>query len=293
MSIAKHNPYHPVAAPGEPLAYLYDGTFEGMLTCVYLSVKARELPCDLQTPANLQLRLGQKERTVETDLNAALQVKRSILRSHGSEVFTHLQEAAASDSEDAGMTVFLFTKRLLGQCRACSSCLQKATCNNACQLGHNRKILDELADPLVRRVESLRRHALNEKERMIQFIRFQHLEDDVWFARCNPNANVVPLLMNWFRARFNTQRFVIYDETHKISGIYDGQRCHLVTGDITPPAAQSQDHQVSQAWKRYFDSLCIPERINPELQRQLMPKRLWKNITEMQTELPQQTQATA
>lgn len=285
MSIRPYNPYQAIAREHEPLAYLFDGTFEGMLTCVYLAAKAKESPCDIISAENVQLRFGQKERTVGTDMDAALMVKRSIMRNYGSEVFAHLQLAAASDAPDAALTVFSFARKLLGSCRACAHCDNKAFCTKACQTASGSSILDDLADPLTGRLEALRRSVINEEEHMRQFVRFQHLDNDIWFARCNPNARVIPFVMPWFAARFNTQRFVIYDEVHRMSGIYDGHHCHMVQGEATPPSATADDALMQQAWKRYFDSLCVTERYNPELQRQLMPKRFWKNLTEMQPDL--------
>lgn len=35
-------------------------------------------------------------------------------------------------------------------------------------------------------------------------------------------------------------------------------------------------------WKTYFKSVCIKERLNPRKQKQDMPVRYWKYITEKQ-----------
>jgi probable DNA metabolism protein len=45
----------------------------------------------------------------------------------------------------------------------------------------------------------------------------------------------------------------------------------------------AEDEQLFQKlWKAYFKSLTIKERINPKLQRQHLPKRYWKYLTEKQ-----------
>lgn len=264
------------------LAYVFDGSFEGILTAVYLACKLREAPADLVLPQNLQLRLGQEERVIETNMDYAMLVRRSIMRNFGKEVFEAIQCAAASDEPKAPHAVYQFTRKLLGQCKACAGCSKKGFCTHACQVASNRSVLDQIGDPLTYEIHRLRCSVLNEREYMVQFIRFEHMEGDVWFARCNPKAKVIPLLMSWFIARFNTQRFVIFDETHKISGVFDGRNWHLVQGDVTPPARVSNEVSMQNAWRRYFDSLCVDERYNPELQRQNMPKRFWKNLTEMQ-----------
>ena len=39
------------------------------------------------------------------------------------------------------------------------------------------------------------------------------------------------------------------------------------------------------AWKTFYDTLSIDSRYNPELRRNFMPKRFWKNLTEIK-EMP-------
>lgn len=41
---------------------------------------------------------------------------------------------------------------------------------------------------------------------------------------------------------------------------------------------------MADAWCRFYRALSVNCRYNPELRRQLMPKRLWKNITEVKGE---------
>ena len=80
---------------------------------------------------------------------------------------------------------------------------------------------------------------------MRQFVRFSHLENGVWFARVNPNANVVPLIMGYFAARLNDQPFIIYDEAHHLAGVYDGRSWQLVAGDaVSVPPATDHDRQM-------------------------------------------------
>ena len=43
---------------------------------------------------------------------------------------------------------------------------------------------------------------------------------------------------------------------------------------------------MKDAWKRFYRTIAVESRYNPELRRQFMPKRLWKNITELQEDLP-------
>ena len=88
--------------------------------------------------------------------------------------------------------------------------------------------------------------------------------------------------MPHFVARFNVQPFLIYDEVHHIAGVYDGHDWHLIRGTADNAGeGASDDAYVEALWQRFYDSLSIDARYHPELRRQFMPVRLWKNLPEM------------
>ena len=154
------------------------------------------------------------------------------------------------------------------------------------------KSTSDITHPMIEPVYKQAKAVTNEQEHMLQFIRFKHLEGGLWFARCNPKASVVPLVMDHFSARLNTQAFIIYDEAHHLAGVYGGNDWYLVkTDDPTTalhdlPNESSEEFMISQAWKRFYRTVAVESRYNPELRRHFMPKRLWKNITELQEDLP-------
>ena len=150
----------------------------------------------------------------------------------------------------------------------------------------------DITNPSIEPVYKLARYTSNERHRMLQFIRFESLEGGLWFARCNPKASVVPLVMDHFAARLNIQPFIIYDEMHHMAGVYDGNDWQLVKtdkeGHLQLPDRSPDEATFRHAWKTFYDTVAVESRYNPELRRSFMPKRLWKNLTEMQDELPHQ-----
>ena len=93
--------------------------------------------------------------------------------------------------------------------------------------------------------------------------------------------------MSWFAARFNDQPFAIYDEVHHLAGVYEGRDWYLVSTDsFQPPAYASEEDLMQEAWRSFYRTLSVEARYNPELRRQHMPVRYWKNLTEMQETLP-------
>ena len=142
--------------------------------------------------------------------------------------------------------------------------------------------MDALGDPVVGRVAALCKRAENEAELLRQFARFTHLSNGVWFARCNPNASVVPLVMGHFAARFNVQPFIIYDEVHCLAGVYDGEGWYLVNDVLGQmPEAAEGDGYAEALWQRFYDAVSIEARYHPELRSGFMPVRLWKHLPEM------------
>lgn len=280
--------YHPtslVYGKNQEVALSFDGTLEGFATCIFTAYASHCNVQDIVSGEHIQPRLEQPVIAVQTDLNTALRVQRGIKRTCGDIVWSTLCMAFAADCLDKNMPIYRFIRYAMRQNRtsSCSRCRRKATCTTPCQSPHAHGVLDEWANPLVEPVLKLQRRVSNEAEKMRQFIRFQHVDGDLWFAQCNPNASVVPFIMDWFGQRFNTQRFAIYDETHHLAGISEQGHWQLVSVDrIAPPPHMEDEAIMRDAWQRFYDSLSIDARYNPELRRGFMPMRLWGNITEMQ-----------
>ena len=252
--------------PLQSVAYLHDGTLEGLLSCVFLAFERHEHPDDIVAVDAYEPRLGQSSLVVETDFEHATRVRNGIERVVGKSAFVAIMRASTCDDYETGAIILAFIR----YCMARPSHLK------------SEPVLNELANPVVGDLQRLVKHAVGEAENMRQFVRFSHLENGVWFARVNPNASVVPLVMGYFAARLNDQPFVIYDEAHSLAGIYDGRRWWLESGEAANiPASTEDDDFMCEAWQRFYDTLSIDARYNPELRCHFMPMRLWRNLPEM------------
>lgn len=283
-------------AAASAIAYTYDGTFEGLLSCVFAAYANREDPADIMPAANFQPRLGQTVRSIDTDLARAERVRTGVCRACGPAGFAAVRTASLSDDPVMGMAVYRFIRHGMTQNRphSCAGCKRQRSCagtgeNNLglCPNSAQPSTLNDLSHPAVAGVRALVREATCEAERMRQFIRFEHMDNGVWFARCNPKASVVPLIMPHFAARLNTQPFIIYDDVHHMAGVSENGRWQLVrTDEVTLPGYAPDEAPMRRAWKRFYDAVSVESRYHPELRRQFMPMRLWRNITEMQETLP-------
>ena len=248
------------------VAYLFDGTLEGFLCCVFESYVRKETPEDIVTEAAYQPRFEQSAFFVATDLERAIRVRRGIEREASIAAFGAVTRAFANDSPHTTTIVFRFIRYIM---------------DPHSKRNKRRNVLNDLSNPIVGDLVQLEKRVINEEEKMRQFVRFSQLQNGVWFARCNPNANVVPLVMRHFVDRFNVQPFIIYDENHHIAGVYDGHDWSLVAGQAANiPPRTADDAYVEALWQRFYDALSIDARYNPELRRHFMPVRLWQNLPE-------------
>lgn len=160
----------------------------------------------------------------------------------------------------------------------------------------NRHIMQDVSNlhvlELVQTVKSIDR----EKHRMEAFVRFEHTTDDIYFARVEPDFNVLPLIGEHFRQRYQDQHWAIYDITRGY-GIYYDKSNSTVTRPATlqtitdlddavlrrPASIHSADERrYQQFWQGYFTNVNITERKNPRLHRQYLPQRYWKYLSEKQ-----------
>lgn len=283
------------------LAYCYDGTLEGLLSAIFAAYANHEDPNDVVPEGMLQPRLGQRISSIETNLSHAQRVQKGVCRQCGRRTFDAVKRASLSELPDAGTAIYRFVRYAMDEQkrRDCAHCRKRFSCSGADGSGpcpkQRGRALSDITHPMVEPMHRILRSISQECEHIRQFARFEHLRDegtDVWYARCNPKSSVIPLVMNHFVERFNIQSFIIYDENHHIAGVYEGRTWYLVrtdssdTPELNLPDKAAEEVLVQQAWKRFYRTVAVEARYNPELRRHFMPKRFWKNLTEMQEDLP-------
>jgi probable DNA metabolism protein len=113
-----------------------------------------------------------------------------------------------------------------------------------------------------------------EKHRMEAFIRFQLTKDNLYYAICQPDFNVLPLIEKHFRTRYADQRWLIYDALRKYGIYYDLEKVERV--EINFNEDTSNGHDISNIyddneelyqtlWQQYFKSVNIVARKNTRL----------------------------
>ncbi len=240
--------------------YLYDSTFEGLLTCVYHHYYTEKAD-RICAKERYQPSLLNGHMVVETDELKATTVYEAIEKKISAYDLRRVYRAFLSNDQEKEMKILRYL--IMG--------FKKG---QAISLLHG--------DPVVYDIQILEKKVSREKERMLQFVRFSVMKNKVLYARIEPDHDVVELTAYHFCDRYKNDPFIIHDvKRSKALVAFQGQWyiSHFENNDI--PDVSSDEEEYRRLWKNYFDNIAIKERINPECQRNFMPMKYRKHLTEM------------
>lgn len=120
-----------------------------------------------------------------------------------------------------------------------------------------------------------------EIHRMKGLLRFSPAADGLYLARCAPEGFILPALAEHFSLRFGSAPWAVIDEKRNVILI----RRSGETAKLEPLSPEFPSQAVSSDaweifWRTYFHSVTIENRKNPALQRQFLPERYRKYMTE-------------
>lgn len=254
------------------VSYNYDGSFDGLLTAVFDSYSRRERIDVLVRGVMLQTNLFADDAySVMTDENKAARVWKALAKKLSKGALGAIATAYLCTDDAGDMVVYRFV------CRVIDS---------------EQSIENDFSDADVVQLLKNCRRVRGEAHRLLQFVRFQKAADGTYFAMVEPLYDVLPMAIGHFRDRFSDSRFVIYDRARDYGYYYDGavaqrmtmksDRSHMITGQLPEDMMDGEEKLFQQLWRTYFKSVAIQERLNPRKQRNDMPVRYWKYLTEKQ-----------
>jgi len=125
----------------------------------------------------------------------------------------------------------------------------------------------------------------HEIHRLTGMLRFSPESGGVYTAHCAPDNFILPALAEHFTLRFGETPWAIIDERRGLClRKTSGSEAVLVphTPGFTGTAAEKgKTDSWEDLWRLYHKSIYIESRKNPRLQRQLMPERYQKYLTEL------------
>lgn len=240
------------------LSYRYDGTFEGLLCCVFESYEKKEVPSEiLSTRASQGVLFPVKE--IITDNKRYQRVLISIRSKMGVRVLDFIRHAFLTCLSHKELYILRFIRmgyhygpQVMGM------------------------LTDEVVDTLFKAVKHLDR----ESHLFKGFVRFSVFED-VLVSEIEPKNYVLPLLTRHFSQRFPEERFLIFDRTHDMALIYQPYKSAIVPMEaLKMPEPDEEEEAFRVLWQLFYDTIEVEGRYNPKCRMSHMPKRYWRFMTE-------------
>ncbi|NRT91237.1 TIGR03915 family putative DNA repair protein [Clostridium beijerinckii] len=242
--------------------YLYDDTFEGLLTSIYDAFYSNDSPPTSiygKSQTNTPLLLGDIVE-ISTDINKFKKVKNAIINKINFLSLKKIYFAFLSNYEDKGIIIFNYLKV-------------------AFKLGPD--VHDFLNIDVIRLVDNITKKVLNECHRFEGFIRFNEIEKKLLYSSIEPDNDILELIGDHFKNRFPREYFIIHDISRQKALIYNTNFYEIIDMDIeTYEKLKFHNDEYTDLWKTYFKATTIQERKNLKLQCRMMPKRYWKHILE-------------
>lgn len=246
---------------GSNVIYYYDGSFEGLLCCVFESYEKREIPSDIlvaDTPQTTFLPV----KEIYTDLEKADRVLISIPKKISEEALDFIKHAFLTCLPQKEKEILLFLR-----------------------LGYRvgPQVTNMLADDVVDTLTKAVKHLNNETHLLTGFIRFSDFQGAL-VAEIEPKNFVLPLLSQHFCERYPEERFLIYDKAHGMALIYQPYHPEIMAIEhLELPEPDEKELFFRDLWKLFYNTIEVEGRHNPKCRMSHMPKRYWKNMTEFGT----------
>lgn len=187
------------------VVYLYDGSFEGFLCCVFESFAQHEIPFAVWTPQRETATLY-PVRDIGTDSARAQRVFSALGRKLGRETEYLVSRDFLSGQEDKELLLirFLHLAFALGP-------------GTVKRMGH----------PDVAPLYEMKKSLDWEVDKFQGFVRFEE-HDGMLGAVIHPKNYILPLLRGHFCSRFPEESFMIYDAVHQAVLLYQEHKAQLL-----------------------------------------------------------------
>lgn len=238
--------------------YYYDGSFDGLLTVIYMAYEDRENKM-LRVNANTeQLILSLEGIHIATDFSKARRVEKAICEKLSYNFLNNIRTCFLSYDKNKD-TVIIHT-------------VYKA-------LRQGEEILNSL-DEHAFYLNKLVKQVLNERHKYLGLVRFKEMKDGTMFSTIEPKNNVLPILISHFKNRMKRERFAIYDKGRKMIVYYDGEKAEIFFVESLEIEWSDEEIEYSKLWKTFHKTISIKERENKKLQQSNLPKYYWKYLVE-------------
>jgi len=242
--------------------YIYDGSYQGLLTALYQAFKQREVPVKILAESDFRDDLFYQREEIVTDNEKAQFFSQQIKKFISAQSLNNIFHAYLSEVEKRELYIFryLFTGFKVGE-----------------------KVDEFLTKDYVRQVQDLAHKVRHESHRLKGLIRLQEAAGGKYYAAVDPDYKTLVLLAPHFKNRFSTMDWIIHDKKREEAVIFSAAEKEWLLIDLEKefePELSEKEKDVQDLWRAFFSAVSIKNRKNLRLQQQFMPKKYWKYLIE-------------
>ncbi len=247
---------------GRDVIYCYDGSFDGLMCCVFESFLRKESPSEIYAEEPDQIAFSEI-RYIETSQIRSERVMKGIKKKISADSLLFIKQAFLTCAPDKDKLILDYIRK---------------------GFAYGKRIVNMLADDTVNSLNRAVYHCTHEAHLLKGFIRFSDSEGFL-AAVISPKNRVIPLIADHFIDRLGGENFFIYDKVHRMAFVHcDGRSEILENVELELPAVSEREKYFRDMWRDFYDAIEITERRNPRCRMNNMPKRFWENMTEMNRE---------
>ncbi|MDO5664384.1 MAG: TIGR03915 family putative DNA repair protein [Bacteroidia bacterium] len=254
------------------ILFIYDKTFDGLLSCLFFAYEQKKFPNCILSESDQKPLFIDEQYHIITEKEKSLRVWKALEKKLSKIAQNMMLSVWLSELPETEMLLFRYIRK---------------------NIDHPQGIEMNFGDDDVLRIKEIAQKVAKEAEQLRQFVRFQETADGIYFAPVTTRYNVLSLIISHFKERYANQQWIIYDTKRNIGLYYDTRIVQEISfsqkdlsklklGKLSDEKLSEEEAFFQKMWREYFKSTTIKERINLKLQRQHMPQRYWKYLTEMQ-----------
>ena len=249
------------------MIFLYDGTYEGFLSAVFDAFPVKE-EVSIEKKDGWQPLLFTETIEVATSPEKAERVANKLLSICGSYGFSAIAYVFLSETESCETYAFHLIKSVIK---------------------YGSKAFSRFQDEKIAEAMKIRKKVSRECDKILGILRFTELSNGIFYAPFEPDHNILCLIAPHFYGRLSGTKWMIHDLRrgfalyHSEGKLEDVEFADEMTSHlnmVTLLGKSENEEEFADMWCSYFKIIAIESRTNPKLQRQFMPQRYWKYITE-------------
>lgn len=247
------------------ICYIYDNSFEGLLTAIYDSYYKGPKPDVIIPMRDFQDNFIYENIIITTELEKSRKVYTSIKSKISDTALENVYNAYLSEIPDISTNIYKYL--VFGW-----------------KVG---KAIDlYLTDSRVLVIHKAVQKVQFENHRLSGLVRFKKIKGNIFYSSIEPDHNVLALLAPHFAERLMDQKWIIHDLKRSLAAVYDTKKWILQTlysktkDPFNTTMIKETDMDFENLWKLYFKHISIESKRNIKLQKQHMPARYWPHLTE-------------